>query len=100
MEESYFDGKLLQLIGYQLLAAFLSAITLGICLPWGMCMLYEWETKHTVINGRRLRFTGTGGQLFGTWIKWFLLCIITLGIYSFWVAIALKKWQVKHTVFA
>ena len=63
-------------------------------------MIYSWETKHTVIEGRRLRFDGTAMQLFGSWIKWLLLCFITLGIYSFWVGIALKKWKVKHTFFA
>jgi uncharacterized membrane protein YjgN (DUF898 family) len=62
-------------------------------------MIYSWETKHTVINGKRLKFDGTGIQLFGTWMKWLALCIITLGIYSFWVAIDLKKWQTKHTYF-
>ena len=62
--------------------------------------IYRWETEHTVINGRRLKFEGTGGSLFGQWIKWMLLSIITCGIYSFWVQIKLKKWQVKHTHFA
>ena len=97
---SYFDGGLLQLIGWQLLGGFITFLTLGICYPWAVCMIYNWETKHTVINGRRLKFTGTAMQLFGSWIKWLLLCIITLGIYSFWVSIALKKWKVKHTEFA
>ena len=63
-------------------------------------MIYSWETKHTVIEGRRLTFDGTAIELFGQWIKWFLLTIITLGIYSFWVAISLKKWKTKHTHFA
>ena len=62
--------------------------------------VYGWETKHTVVEGRRLKFNGTAIQLFGNWIKWLLLCIITLGIYGFWLSIALKKWKVKHTEFA
>lgn len=97
---SYFDGGLLQLIGYRLLGGFITLITLGICLPWAYCMVYNWEIKHTVIDGRRLAFDGTAVQLFGNWIKWLLLTLITLGIYGFWVAIKLKKWQVKHTYFA
>ena len=97
---SYFDGGLLQLIGWHILGAIVTGVTLGICYPWAVCMIYNWEIKHTVINGRRLRFNGTAIQLFGNWIKWLLLCIITLGIYSFWVSIALKKWKVKHTEFA
>ena len=97
--ESYFDGGLLQLIGWRLLGLLITVVTLGICAPWAICMIYRWETKHTVINGKRLTFDGSAIQLFGNWIKWLLLTIITLGIYSFWLSIALKKWQTKHTHF-
>jgi len=62
-------------------------------------MLYGWEAKHTVIEGRRLEFTGTAAGLFGQWVKWLLLSIITIGIYSFWVNIKLKKWRTEHTRF-
>ena len=97
--ESYFDGGLLQLIGWRLLGLLITVVTLGICAPWAICMVYRWETKHTVINGKLLAFDGSAIQLFGNWIKWLLLTIITLGIYSFWLSIALKKWQTKHTHF-
>ena len=97
---SYFDGGLLQLIGWQILGSLVTIITLGICAPWAICMVYGWETRHTVINGKRLEFDGKAIQLFGTWIKWMLLCFITLGIYSFWIQIDLKKWKTKHTHFA
>ena len=97
--ESYFDGGLAQFIGWVLLGALVTVITLGICFPWAFCMVYRWEANHTVINGRRLTFDGTATQLFGNWIKWLLLCLITFGIYSFWLFIALKKWKAKHTHF-
>lgn len=103
MEEngkSYFDGGLLQLIGWRILGAIVTVCTLGICFPWAFCMIYSWETKHTVVDGKRLTFDGTAVQLFGNWIKWALLTIITLGIYSFWLNIALMKWKTKHTHFA
>lgn len=100
MEESYFDGGLLQLIGYKIIGIFVTVITLGICAPWAICMIYNWEAKHTVINGHRLKFDGSAIGLFSNWIKWLLLTIITLGIYSFWLLIALKKWKTKHTHFA
>ena len=73
---SYFDGGLLQLLGWRILGALVTAITLGICYPWAVCMVYNWEIKHTVIEGKRLRFDGTALQLFGNWIKWLLLIII------------------------
>ena len=100
MEESYFDGGLLQLIGWKLIGFLITFFTLGICYPWALCLVYSWEAKHTVINGKRLQFNGTAIGLFGNWIKWLLLTFVTCGIYSFWLAIALKKWKVKHTEFA
>lgn len=99
-EKSYFDGSLLQLIGWKILGALVTSITFGICYPWAFCMVYRWEAKHTVINGHRLKFNGTAIQLFGNWIKWILLTIITLGIYAFWLSIKLTKWKTKHTEFA
>ena len=99
-ENSYFDGGLFQLIGWKILGFLVTAITFGICYPLAFCMVYSWKTKHTVIEGRRLKFNGSAIGLFGTWIKWLFLCIITLGIYSFWVGIDLEKWKVKHTSFA
>jgi uncharacterized membrane protein YjgN (DUF898 family) len=97
---SYFDGGLLQLIGWKVLGYLITVVTLCICAPWAICMVYSWEVKHTVVDGKRLRFDGSAVGLFGTWIKWLLLCIITLGIYSFWIQIDLKKWKTKHTHFA
>lgn len=97
---SYFDGGLLQLIGWRILGTLLTVCTLGICYPFALCMVYGWETKHTVVNGHRLAFDGTGLQLLGKWIIWLLLCIITLGIFGFWVSIAMRKWKVSHTHFA
>lgn len=98
-KESYFDGGLFQLIGWRLLGGLIILVTLGICYPWAVCMIYNWEVKHTVIDGKRQYFDGKAIQLFGNWIKWFLLTIVTLGIYGFWVNIKLKKWITKHTHF-
>ncbi|MBO4616396.1 MAG: DUF898 family protein [Lachnospiraceae bacterium] len=62
-------------------------------------MLYNWETKHMIIDGHRLSFDGSAIGLFVNWIKWLLLTIITFGIYGFWVGIALRKWKISHTSF-
>ncbi|MCL2035506.1 MAG: YjgN family protein [Oscillospiraceae bacterium] len=99
-QDSYFDGGLAGYIGWSILGFFVTMITLGICYPWALCMIYGWKINHTVVQGRRLKFKGTAMGLFGHWIKWLLLCIITLGIYSFRLFIALEKWKVKNTVFA
>ena len=95
--ESKFDGRLIGLIGINILQFLLTVITIGIGTPWAVCMKERWMAKHTVIDGKRLVFDGKGGQLFGQYIKWFLLSIITLGIYSFWLSIKMKQWVVSHT---
>ena len=97
---SYFDGGLLQLIGWTILGGLITLVTFGICYPWSLCMVYGWKINHTVVEGRRLKFSGSAVSLFGNWIKWLLLTFITFGIYGFWVGIALEKWKVKHTTFA
>lgn len=99
MQKSYFDGGLFQLIGYRILGIIVTVFTLGICYPLAFTMVYRWEAKHTVIEGRRLRFEGSALGLFGHWIKWWLLTIITFGIYGFWLSIKLKQWITSHTYF-
>ena len=97
--EYYFDGGLFQLIGWSILGFLVTTLTFGICFPWAITMKYKWEAKHTVLDGRRLKFNGTALGLFVHWIKWLLLTLITLGIYGFWVGIALKKWKTKNLEF-
>ena len=99
-DQSYFDGGLLQLIAWRIAGFFVTLFTLGICTPWAVCMIYRWTINHTVINGKRLNFTGSAISLFGQWIKWWLLSLITLGIYALWLPIKLEQWKVKNTSFA
>lgn len=95
--ESKFTGGLLGLIGINIVTFLLSLITLGIAIPWAVCIKQRWIAKHTIIDGHQLVFDGTGIQLFGNYIKWWLLCIITIGIYSLWIGIKMEQWVVKHT---
>ena len=99
-QQSQFTGGLLGLIGINILQGLLIMITLGFGAPWAICLKERWSAKHTYSEGRQLAFDGTGGQLFGSYIKWFLLTIVTLGIYAFWLEIKMKQWLVKHTHFA
>lgn len=97
MNESKFTGGLLGLIGINILQNLIMFLTLGLAVPWAVCMKERWIAKHTILDGRQVYFDGTGGQLFGNYIKWFLLTIITIGIYGFWLDIKMKQWIVKHT---
>ena len=95
--ESKFTGGLLGMIGIGILQWIIITFTLGFGVPWAICLKQSWYAKHTIIDGRPLKFDGTGGQLFGNYIKWLLLTIVTFGIYSFWLNIKMKQWVVKHT---
>jgi uncharacterized membrane protein YjgN (DUF898 family) len=94
-----FDGGAATYIGTGILAFLITVCTLGFGIPWAICVRYSWRTKHTLIDGYRLRFTGGGARLFGNWIKWWLLIIITVGIYSFWVVPRLTRWITRHQEF-
>lgn len=94
--QSYFDGKLIALIGINLLTALVTTITLGLAYPAMYCFKKRWIYASTVVSGYRLKFTGTGGQLFGKYILWTFLGIITLGIYTLWWPINYQKWEKKH----
>ena len=95
--ESKFTGGLLGLIGISLLQGLITVISLGLALPWAVCIKEKWVAKHTIIDGRQLCFDGNGLQLFGNYIKWWFFSLITLGIYSLWAGIKMKQWVVKHT---
>lgn len=97
MQESKFTGGLLGLVGVNILQWLVTTFTLGLGLPWAICIKERWITGHTIVDGRQLYFDGTGAQLFGSYIKWWFLTVITLGIYSFWLSIKMKQWVVKHT---
>lgn len=98
--ESKFTGGLLGLIGINILIAALFVFTLGLGVPWCICLKQEWLSKHTIIDGRRVLFDGNGLQLFGNYLKWWLLCLVTLGIYGFWLPIKFRQWTTRHMHFA
>lgn len=97
LPKSHFDGNTLQLLGWRLLGILLCLITLGIGTPWVNCWIMRWETKHTVVNGRRLYFDGTGLQLLGMYLLCGLLSLVTFGIYIFFIPVKMRKWRASHT---
>lgn len=93
---STWDGSVFDTIVNSIAASLICVLTCGIGAPWAICYIMKFVIGHAVIDGKRMRFDGTGGQLFGNWIKWFLLIVITCGIYSFWVTPRLYKWVASH----
>ena len=97
--DSYYDGGYWSYIGHKLALSLGTAFTCGIAYPWLRCWYQRWLCSHTVISGKRMRFDGQGGELFGKYILWIILNYITCGIYSLWYTVNLKKWMSEHTFF-
>lgn len=97
--DSYFDGKVLELIGWKLLAYLITCVSAGIAYPWGKCMEYKYQFSHTVYNGKRLKFEGNGGDLFVNRFKWIFFTIITFGIYGWWVPAKKANWVISNIHF-
>ena len=94
---SFFDGNVLQYLGWMILCSLVTTISLGILYPVTVCWMINWKFKHTVYDGYRLTFNGNGFQLLGKWVSWLLLSLITVGIYAFFLPVKIEKWKTKHT---
>jgi uncharacterized membrane protein YjgN (DUF898 family) len=92
-----FDGGALDYFAARMISIVLTVMTLGLALPWSVCIMERWRAKHTILNGQRLAFTGTGLQLFGQYLKWWFLCGVTFGIYLFWLAPKITQWTTQNT---
>lgn len=96
-KESFFDGTVGGLFVTNLLTVLMIIFSLGIALPWALSYKTRYVNNHTIINGSRLEFKGTGSNLFGKFIVWLLLTIATFGIYALWLNLNIIKWEVRST---
>ncbi len=76
----------------------ISSVTLGIYLPWAWVRLLKLRASHTLINAKRVSFTGTGGQLLGLAVVQGLLTIVTLGFYAPWAVCKYCAWRAQNTL--
>lgn len=97
-ENTYFDGKMIQRLGWLLLGCLVTIFTLGILFPIAYVWMEKWKAKHTVINGYRHKLVAKGGTLIGRWILWELLFIVTLTIFGLWIPVKLEKWKTARMV--
>jgi uncharacterized membrane protein YjgN (DUF898 family) len=91
-----FQGSGGELFVTFLVGGLLTSITLGIYFPWFLCKLARYVTANTTLGPTRkgelrVEFTGTGGELFVTYLLGALLTGITLGIYAPWFYCKLFK---------
>ena len=63
----------------------ITVFTLGFAYPWAKCMIFNKWAENVRIDGRRIKFTGNGGEFLEVWVKIFLLSSITCGLYYFFV---------------
>ncbi len=97
--DSFYDGKLLEIIGYRILSFLITLVSFGIASAWGEKLLIAYDVEHTVYNGKRLKFNGTGASLFVQKFKWIFFSIITFGIYALWIPVKKQKWIASNTYF-
>jgi uncharacterized membrane protein YjgN (DUF898 family)/Tfp pilus assembly protein PilF len=76
----------------------ISSVTFGIYFPWAWVRLLGLRASHTLINGKAVSFTGTGGQLLGLAIVQGLLTMITLGFYGPWAVCKYCAWRAGNTL--
>ena len=129
MRDSYFDGTIWGYIGKNLLAIIIIVFSLGIAAPWAFCMMQKWKISHTIVNGQRLKFTGSGLEAIGLWIlcvelpyaifcgiivgfclqlfanpssgtlSIILLVLIAASFYTIFIRLQILKWIAKHTFY-
>jgi uncharacterized membrane protein YjgN (DUF898 family) len=85
-----------------LVGVLLTMITFGIYGAWFMAKLLRYLAENTEAHAEdgttyALRFNGTGGQLFVTYLVGILLTMITFGIYGAWFCCKLTKFIASNT---
>jgi uncharacterized membrane protein YjgN (DUF898 family) len=98
-----FSGTGGEMFGKMFVGMLLSGITLGIYLPWFLAGFYRYIYSKitfgpTARGNVKLEFTGTGGQLFVTFLVGQLLTMITLGIYAPWFITNLIKFYADNSI--
>lgn len=97
-----FQGTGGELFVTVLVGMLLTGITAGIYLPWFICKLARYMTANMTLGPTRrgelrVEFTGTGGDLFVTYLVGSLLTMITIGIYTPWFMCKLIKFFTDNT---
>nr|WP_317357599.1 DUF898 family protein [uncultured Tyzzerella sp.] len=91
-------GSPLGYIGYTILVAIGSGLTLGILYPFLMSRLVRWCVQNTTYNGRNLRFVGSSVELYVKIIIFGLLGLITFGIGFLFYGYYFVKWIIENIV--
>ena len=66
-------------------------ILFGFCWAWTIGL--KWKSKHTIINGYRLKFKAGALNFFFNVLKWLVLTVITVGLFIFWLPGKYRNWK-------
>ena len=98
-----FTGTGGEMFGKMFVGFLLTAVTFGLYAPWFMTGLYRYIYSKltfgpTAKGNVRFEFTGTGGELFVTFLSGYLLMFVTLFIYAPWFMTNLIRYMADHSV--
>jgi uncharacterized membrane protein YjgN (DUF898 family) len=65
--------------------------------PWCYGWVASYQSKRTVIDGKRFVFDGHGGEIILRWLLYVFLFLVTGGVFGFWVPKKLRDWRLSHT---
>ncbi len=97
---SHWIGGVFETIMVSIAATLITICTLGLGTPWAVVFVLKHVITNTVIDGKLLKFDGTGLQFLGNIIKWTFFTICTCGINSFFIMPRMYGWIASHTHFA
>lgn len=97
-----FQGSGGELLVTCLVGGLLCLITAYIYLPWFMCKLARYVANNTTLGPTRrgelrVEFTGTGGELFVSYLVGMLLTVLTFGIYLPWFMCKMIRFFTDNT---
>ena len=52
--DSYFDGKVLEIIGVNLFTYLICLVSFVLLLAYSLCYKYKWLANHTIINKKKI----------------------------------------------
>ena len=99
-QSSAFCGVTMDYVRILILQTILLIVTLGLAMPWVICLWGRWYYDNMIIDGKQVVFAGRGKKLFWRYILWSLLSVVTLGVWSFWMTVRILKWKAEYTYFA
>lgn len=94
---SYFDGGFWGFVGTNILAGLVLFVPV-VGFVWSDIIQTRWMTEHTVVDSRRLIFTGKVGHFFLKYLLWGVLTGITFGIFALFMPVKIMKLEAEHTI--